>query len=135
MASYRGRAAIRFCCAAACTAIGVLFAVASVWFMSFVALYSASFLIWRGFRIHGKGIRLERERVWWSKAKKGVEQDPLDPCCTPFGETGFRHDEPSCTRYRYLRPKPITREERLEIDRKWNEIISHMSDPEYGEEA
>lgn len=126
---------MRFCWALPCVAFSVLLAVASAWFLAFIFLYMATFLTWSGWRSRRKGLRLQAEVDWWSKAKDGEEQDPLDPCCVRFGETGIRHDEMKCTRYRYKRPKPITREERLEIDRQWNEIIARFDDSEHGEEA
>lgn len=103
--------------------------------MAFMSLYAAALLAWQGWHIRAKGIRLELERQWWGRARTGVEQEPLDPCCTLFGENGYRHDEASCTRYRYGKPRPITREELIDIDKAWNEIIAHLEDPEYGEEA
>lgn len=135
MKSCRRRACVRFCWALLCAVFGVLLAAASSWFLSLVFLYGACFLLWQGWCLRKKGLRFEAERNWWGKAKQGVQQNPLTPCCTLFGDTEFRHDESNCTRYRYPQSRPITREERLEIDRQWDEIISHMNDPEYGEEA
>lgn len=135
MATHRSKAVTRFLWSVMCVLLGVLFSAISAWFMAFVTLYAATFLAWRGWRIRAKGIRLELENEWWSRAREGVEQEPLDPCCVLFGDNGYRHDEATCTRYRYKKPKPITREERIDIDKAWNEIIAHLEDPEYGEEA
>jgi len=134
MSGHRKKALSRFSSALGCVLVGVFFAVASLWLLSFLSLYCASFLVWSGFCFRRKAIRAELEEQWWIDAKNGAEQDPLDPCCMEFGNTGYVHDELKCTRYRYGRPRPITREELLKIDEAWNDIVSRLRDPEYGEE-
>lgn len=133
--NYEKKALGRFSLALGCVVTGVFFAVAALWLFSFLSLYCASFLTWRGWVNRKKGIRFRLEGEWWKKAKDGVEQDPFDPCCLKFGSTGHVHEEERCTRYRYERPKPITKDELARIEEAWNEIISHLRDPEYGEEA
>lgn len=132
---HQKKALRRISAALGCAFVGVFFAVAALWMLSFLSLYCASFLGWSGLRHRWKGKRLKLESEWWARAKNGIEQDPLDPCCMRFGNTGHVHDEANCTRYRYKKPKPIDREERIEIEKAWIEIISHLHDPEYGEEA
>lgn len=135
MASHQKNALRDFSASLGCVVVSVLFMVAGLWPLSIVTLYLATFLLWSGWRQKGKADRREAEIEWWARAKKGIEQDPLNPCCLQFDETGYLHDEAVCTRYRYRRPRPITREERMEIDREWQQIISRLRDPEYGEEA
>jgi hypothetical protein len=118
-----------------CMILGVFFGIFAWWFMAVVSLYCALILIWSGWRSLGRSRRARLEEEWWRRARAGVEQAPLVPCCTEYGETGRGHDESHCTRYRYRPPKPISREERMEIDRVWSEIIANLPDPEYGEEA
>jgi hypothetical protein len=125
---HQKKALVRFCSALGCVAVGVFFGAVSLWLMSFLALYSATFFLWSGFRNLKRHERIRREVEWWRRAKDGVEQDPLNPCCVEFGETGFLHDEQKCTRYRYGRPRPISKEEREEIDKAWSEIIAHFYD-------
>ena len=135
MANHQRKALRRTSSALGCVLVSVFFAVVALWPLSFLSLYCAAHLGWSGLIHRRKGARAVLEREWWIKAKNGVEQDPLDPCCVEFGNTGHVHNEERCTRYRYGRPKPITREERIDIDRAWEEIISHLRDPEYGEET
>lgn len=135
MASHERNALKDFSFALGCVAVGVLFIVAGLWPFSIAALYVATFLVWSGYRQKMKAERQRAESEWWARAAKGIEQEPLHPCCLKFDDTGHVHDESVCTRHRYGRPKPITREERMEIDREWQQIISRLRDPEYGEEA
>lgn len=129
------RALSHFLWALGCLLPCVFFGMIEWWFLSIVSLYLAFILLWSGWRSLGKGKRATLEQEWWARAREGVEQAPLSPCCTHYDETGFQHDEPHCTRYRYPPPKPISREERQEIDRAWSEIIAHLPDPECGEET
>lgn len=135
MASHQKNAFRDFSASLGCVAVSVLFVVAGLWPLSLISLYVATFLLWSGWRQKAKAERREAEIEWWARAKKGIEQDPLNPCCLQFDDTGYLHDEAVCTRYRYRRPRQITREERMEIDREWQQIISRLRDPEYGEEA
>ncbi|MGH8967236.1 MAG: hypothetical protein ACRDXB_18170 [Actinomycetes bacterium] len=135
MASHQTNALRDFSASLGCVAVSVLFVVAGLWPLSLISLYVATLLLWSGWRQKAKAERREAEIEWWARAKKGIEQDPLNPCCLQFDDTGHLHDETVCTRYRYRRPRQITREERIEIDREWQQIISRLHDPEYGEEA
>lgn len=135
MDGHRKRALRCFSLAPGLIVAGVFFVVAGLWPLSVVCLYLATFAWWVGWRSNAKARRMQLEREWWAKAKQGIEQEPLTPCCMEFDDTGFLHDEPHCTRYRYGRPRPITREELIEIDKSWVQIIAHLEDPEYGEEA
>jgi hypothetical protein len=132
---HRKRALRCFSFALGSVVTGVLFVAAGLWPLSLVSLYAATLSWWIGCRSNGKARRMQLEREWWIRAKRGIEQPPLTPCCMEFEDTGFLHDEPHCTRYRYGRPRPITREELTEINLAWAEIIAHLEDPEYGEEA
>lgn len=124
-----------FMMSAFCSALAFLCASWGSFFPSAICLHAASFCVWRGFRSRSEILRTAEEVEWWKNAKNGVEQDPLDPCCVLYGKTSLEHEEDHCTRRRYPKPRIITAEELVEIDRAWNEIISHMDDPEYGEET
>lgn len=116
------------------TVLGILVAVWGLLLLSVIALYVATFLLLRGLKFRARGRRIKEEAEWWKRARSGVEQDPLYPCCVLFGKTLVHHAEEYCTRRRYPKPRIITKEELVEIDRKWKEIIEHLDDPEYGEE-
>lgn len=135
MAGHRENALRDFSVALGCILAGVFFLVTGLWFLSIVALYLAALMCWSGWHQKAKARRREAEIAWWARARKGVEQEPLHPCCLQFDDTGYLHDESVCTRYRYKRPRPITRQERMEIDREWERIVSRLRDPGYGEEA
>ncbi len=115
--------------------IALLFASWESFLPCILALYAATFLLWRGWKTRSEYLRFQQEVEWWKNAKNGIEQDPLDPCCVLFGKTSLKHEEEYCTRRRYPKPRIISKEELAEIDRVWKEIVSHMDDPEYGEEA
>jgi hypothetical protein len=135
MASHQKNAFRDFSASLVCVAVSTLFVVTGLWPLSIVSLYLATFFLWSGWRQKAKAERREAEIEWWMRARRGIDQDPLNPCCLQFGDTGYLHNDAACTRYRYRRPRPITREERMEIDREWEQIVSRLRDPEYGEEA
>lgn len=134
MTQYQKKAWIRFSGSAASLTVGVLLGSWGAFSICLLFLNIATFLLWRGWGARREGIRIQAEIEWWKKAKNGVEQESLSPCCLLFGETLYQHDEARCTRRKYPMPRVISREELAEIDAAWAEIISHMDDPEYGEE-
>lgn len=114
---------------------GALFLVVGLWPMTLVCTYLTVLTGWTAWRSSLKAKRRKMEIEWWARAKKGIEQEPLNPCCLEFDETGYLHDEAFCTRYRYKRPKPLTRQERIEIDEAWAEIVAHLKDQDFGENS
>lgn len=135
MNRYVKKAWLCFISSLACLTAGVLLSFLEVFSFSILALYGGTFLMWRGWKTRSEYLRHLEEVEWWRNAKNGVEQDSLDPCCVLFGKTSMKHEEEYCTRRRYPKPRIISKDELVDIDRAWKEIIAHMDDPEHGEEA
>jgi hypothetical protein len=114
--------------------LGIFLTVTPLWLASVPMFYAATFWVWRGALCRSEETRRKHEAQWWRRAKTGVTQKPLHPCCLKYEETGFLHDDIRCTRYLNRKPHPKSPEERAEIDPVWKEMISHLRDPEHGEE-
>lgn len=135
MNAYVRKTWLYFLSSLGCTGAGVLVASWGAFLPAIVLLYLSGFLFWRGWKIRSDCFRFQEEVEWWRNAKNGIEQDPLDPCCVLYGKTYLRHEEAYCTRRRYPKPRVISREELEKIDKAWEEIIFHLENPEFGEEA
>lgn len=113
-----------------CMILGSALLLTPLWPVSLILIYLASLLFWRGSVRRQRDLRLKQEAEWWRRARMGVEQPPLDPCCLPFDENGATHDEPHCTRSRSTGNRVISREENERVERIWKEIVDHYEDSE-----
>lgn len=102
----------------------VLLVVRRHWIAAAVAAYMAVLLLDR-WRLHRRRfLRTREEFEWWRRAKLGIRQSPLDPCCLHLEETGSLHDEKRCT------AGPVARlwVDHDYLESRWGELVAELGD-------
>lgn len=131
MTPYRRNALVSLICAALFTGLAVFLATTPYWPGLLTASYMVILLAWYARGQYGRHCRLVAEAEWWRRTKLGMRQAPLNPCCLPFDETGFLHDEVRCTRDRI----PELWIEQARVEDEWNELVAGLGDLNQEEEA
>lgn len=130
MQRFRRRMWILLSCALPSALLGLFTTATPVWPLGFFLLYLSGLTAWRGLRARRRYLRAKREVEWWKQARRGVPQEPLDPCCMRFAEHGL-HATGNCTRNGMTRGR--IRLSREDVEHAWKDIVADLENMEHGE--